>query len=199
MSRTRWPLSTLGEACEKITDGTHHSPEIQPAGIPYVTAKHLKEHGLDFDSDPWFVSREDHRQIYARCDPRPNDVLYIKDGATTGLAAVNHYPFEFSMLSSLALLRPDPAHVEADYLCHWLNNRLVKRELLGRMAGVAIRRLTLAKIRAVPIPVPPVSLQRDFARRVAAVERLKAAHRASMADMDALFASLQYRAFQGEL
>jgi type I restriction enzyme S subunit len=31
------------------------------------------------------------------------------------------------------------------------------------------------------------------------VEKLKAAHRASLAEMDALFASLQHRAFRGEL
>ncbi len=38
-----------------------------------------------------------------------------------------------------------------------------------------------------------------FARRVAAVERLKASHRAAPAQLDALFASLQHRAFRGEL
>jgi type I restriction enzyme S subunit len=42
-------------------------------------------------------------------------------------------------------------------------------------------------------------LQREFARRVAAVEKLKTAQRASLAEMDALFASLQHRAFCGEL
>ncbi len=50
-----------------------------------------------------------------------------------------------------------------------------------------------------PIPLPTVELQHDFARRVAAVEKLKATHRASLAELDALFASLQHRAFRGEL
>jgi type I restriction enzyme S subunit len=54
-------------------------------------------------------------------------------------------------------------------------------------------------VRMFQINVPPLALQRDFARRVAAVEKLKAAHRASLAEMDALFASLQHRAFRGEL
>ena len=46
---------------------------------------------------------------------------------------------------------------------------------------------------------PPLRKQQDFARRVAAVDKLKAAHRASLAQLDALFASLQHRAFRGEL
>lgn len=41
--------------------------------------------------------------------------------------------------------------------------------------------------------------QRKIARRVVAVEMLKAAHCASLAKLDALFASLQHRAFRGEL
>ena len=38
-----------------------------------------------------------------------------------------------------------------------------------------------------------------FARRVTAVEALKTAQRASLAELDALFATLQHRAFKGEL
>ncbi len=41
---------------------------------------------------------------------------------------------------------------------------------------------------------PAIPLQREFARRVTAVEALKTAQRASLAELDALFASLQHRA-----
>jgi type I restriction enzyme S subunit len=47
--------------------------------------------------------------------------------------------------------------------------------------------------------IPPIELQLDFARRVAAVEKLKAIQRTSLVQLDALFASLQHRAFRGEL
>ena len=45
----------------------------------------------------------------------------------------------------------------------------------------------------------PIRLQREFARRVTAVKALKTAQRASLAELDALFATLQHRAFKGEL
>ena len=54
-------------------------------------------------------------------------------------------------------------------------------------------------VRAIDIPLPPLVLQRQFAHRAAAVEKLKASHRASLAQLDALFSSLQHRAFRGEL
>ncbi len=176
----------LAEACEKITDGTHHSPPIQPAGIPYVTAKHIKADGPDFFSDPWFVSENDHREIFSRCDPRPGDVLYIKDGATTGIAAVNRYAFEFSMLSSVALLRPRAAVLTPEFLCHWLNAPLVKRRILGGMAGVAIRRLTLEKINAIRVPLPPAPEQRRIAAILDKADELRAKRRAAISKLDSL-------------
>jgi type I restriction enzyme S subunit len=45
----------------------------------------------------------------------------------------------------------------------------------------------------------PIAVQREFARRVTAVEALKSARRASLAELDAPFATLQHRAFKGEL
>jgi type I restriction enzyme, S subunit len=49
------------------------------------------------------------------------------------------------------------------------------------------------------IPVPPLSLQEEFRRRVQSIETLKKQQRQSLAEMDALFESLQHRAFRGEL
>lgn len=67
------------------------------------------------------------------------------------------------------------------------------------MVGSTSQHLNVKELKALPIPMPPLALQHDFARRVAAVEKLKTAHRASLVAMDALFASLQHRAFRGEL
>ncbi|WP_445289190.1 type II toxin-antitoxin system antitoxin SocA domain-containing protein [Variovorax atrisoli] len=48
-------------------------------------------------------------------------------------------------------------------------------------------------------PVPPLSLQLNFSARMQAVERLKGFHRVALIRLDELFASLQHRAFRGEL
>ena len=55
------------------------------------------------------------------------------------------------------------------------------------------------EISALEIPVPPIALQQTFATRIQAIEALKATHRTALAQLDALFASLQQRAFAGEL
>lgn len=62
-----------------------------------------------------------------------------------------------------------------------------------------IASINMTQLRSFPLLFPPLSVQHEFARRVGAVEKLQAAHRASLAELDALFAVLQHRAFRGEL
>jgi type I restriction enzyme S subunit len=193
-----WTLSKLSDVCDKITDGTHHSPPTLSEGVPYITAKHLKVHGLEFFSDPWFVSEEEHKKIYSRCNPEKGDVLYIKDGATTGIAAINNYDFEFSMLSSLALLKVGK-YITSEYLCDWLNNKSVRSSHLKNIAGAAITRLTLAKIKNFYIPIPPLSLQTEYKSIKLKITEVTFDIKKQEAESLNLFNSLLQRAFRGEL
>ncbi|GMV83795.1 MAG: hypothetical protein AMXMBFR7_49790 [Planctomycetota bacterium] len=89
----------------------------------------------------------------------------------------------------------DPATVE--FVRSWLS--FLQKSLEDAAPESAQKNINLALLRSLTVPVPPITLQREFARRVAAVEALKTAQRASLAELDALFASLQHRAFRGEL
>ena len=75
----------------------------------------------------------------------------------------------------------------------------VKNQADRRIKGIGVPDLHLDQIQSFLIPLPTMGQQREFARRVAAVEKLKTAQRAALAELDALFASLQHRAFRGEL
>lgn len=62
-----------------------------------------------------------------------------------------------------------------------------------------IASINMTQLREFPLILPPIDLQRAFAARVAEIDKRKAEHRAHLAKLDALFASLQHRAFRGEL
>ena len=82
-----------------------------------------------------------------------------------------------------------------DYLAFAL-----QRANLNRVASQSGQPLVSAsRIYPVEILVPTIDDQQTFATRIQAVEALKATHRASLAELDALFASLQHRAFAGTL
>jgi type I restriction enzyme S subunit len=188
----------LGDVCDKITDGTHFSPPNVLSGIPYITAKHLKQDVINFYSNPTYISKQHHAEIYSRCTPKKGDVLYIKDGATTGIAAVNEYEFEFSMLSSLALIKPNKLKLNSYFLSSYLNNEIVKKELIrSYMAGAAIKRFTLDKINKFEIVLPSIDLQNSYEikwkKLQESINNVKASHSTS------LFSSLIQQAFNGTL
>lgn len=90
---------------------------------------------------------------------------------------------------------PNSATVE--FVRVWLS--FLQKTLEDNAPESAQKNINLALLRGLDVPLPPLSLQQQFAWRIAAVEKLKAAHRTSLAELDALFASLQHRAFRGEL
>lgn len=75
----------------------------------------------------------------------------------------------------------------------------IKNQADRRIKGIGVPDLHLDQIQNLLIPLPTMDEQRDFSHCIAAVEKLKASHRASLEKLDALFASLQDRAFKGEL
>ena len=158
-----WEKRSLKEVCVKLTDGTHFSPESFKTGeYKYVTAKNIKVSGFDF-SNISYVPEEVHRPIYERCNPEYEDVLYIKDGATTGTAMINNLKEEFTLLSSVALLKQDRNTMNGYFLTALLNNEDMYLDIRNNMGGAAITRLTIAKMNAIRVIVPPIALQEKFA------------------------------------
>lgn len=166
-----WLWSTLGAIAKKITDGTHHSPASFPAGdYMYLSAKNIKSWGIDL-SDVTYVPASVHAQIYARCDPEYGDILYIKDGATTGVLTVNTLREQFSLLSSVGVIKPGASLLSA-YLALVMKSPFFYRAMRAGMTGVAITRVTLAKLNAAFIPIPPLAEQARIVARVDELMRL---------------------------
>ena len=190
-----WNKRTLKEVCIKLNDGTHFSPESFSMGdYKYITAKNIKASGFDF-SNITYVPEAVHRPIFERCNPEQGDVLYIKDGATTGIAIVNTLKEEFTLLSSVALLKQNRNVINGYFLAALLNNADMYSDIRNNMGGAAITRLTIAKLNAVKVIVPPLDLQNRFAAFVHQVDKSKVAVQKSLDEAQLLFDSLMQQYF----
>ena len=198
-----WRTVTFKDVCLKVTDGTHHSPVNTPTGeYMYVTAKNIKETGIDL-TNITFVSKDVHDEIYSRCDVQYGDVLYIKDGATTGIATVNTIDEPFSLLSSVAVLRPDKKQIIAKYMVYNLNSSKTKAMMINNMSGNAITRLTLSKIKTATITVCLLDEQAVIVGILddilAKEQQAKEAAEGVLEKIDLIKKAILARAFRGEL
>lgn len=76
-----------------------------------------------------------------------------------------------------------------------------RREIARRATGTSgsMKNISQEKVLAIRCGLPPLQLQQEFAERVSAIENVRLAQRTQLAELDALFASLQNRAFKGLL
>jgi len=155
-----WLVVSASDACAKIQDGTHFSPRLGGNDYLYITSKNIRFGYLDISFAPR-IDAVQHRAIYKRCDVKKGDLLLTKDGANTGNATLNTLDEEFSLLSSVAFLRFDPNKHSAAYFLQQILTSQGQRQIQDAMAGNAITRLTLEKIKKLRFPLPPTPAEQE--------------------------------------
>jgi type I restriction enzyme, S subunit len=102
--------------------------------------------------------------------------------------------------SSFIRVTPNSEKIDVLFLFHYLSNDWVKQKCIRPFVTQStISGINQSNLARVPILIPPLPLQQEFAQRIAAIEALKTTQKEALSQLDALFASLQHRAFRGEL
>lgn len=139
-----WTVIKLKHLC-KITDGTHFSPQTTDVGKPYITVSNVANSRIDIQG-ALTISEEDFETLVKQgCQPKIGDVLLSKDG-TVGRTAVVVDDNAFVCLSSLSILSPCN-HLDSFFLKYMLDSVLLQDQMIQAMAGSALRRITISKIK----------------------------------------------------
>ena len=201
----RYPVCRLGTLTSHIVDGPHQTPQYLPegvTGIPFVTVKNMVSGRLEFDGVN-YISEDDHRLFSKRCRAERGDVLYSKDGATRGQPCFVDTDREFSFFVSVALIKPLRHQLDGNYLVHLLSSSWIRDRMIDRSRGDMIPHIVLREIRAFPVPLPPISEQRQIVAELdrfqADVDALKRLQVETASELDALLPSILDKAFKGEL
>jgi type I restriction enzyme S subunit len=195
-----WVLVPLGKVCMKITDGTHDTPKTVEHGIRYITAQHVKSGTIDFEQS-FFLSEEEHKIIYSRCNPERGDVLLVNIGAGTATPALVDVDFEFSM-KNIALLKPDRQIIDSQYLEY--HQMFVRPRIFSQVSrGGAQPFIGLNLIKIIPFSLPPISEQKEIVTRIKCLfeklELLKMLYQDTELYFNRLNQSILAKAFRGEL
>ena len=163
-----WEMKTLGEICEKITDGTHKTPKYELSGVPFLSIQNISKGYFDLSSVK-YISYEEHIELAKRCEPKLNDILFCRIG-TLGKAIKNTLNFEFSIFVSLALIRLKDKSM-ADYVVNVLNcGYIVDWINQNKVDGVHTSKINLNTLKTLPIPLPPLAVQEQIVTQVGQIE-----------------------------
>ena len=131
-----WEMVELEKVCEKITDGSHFSPETQDEGYPYITVRDVVGDKIDFENCKYIDEKNYKDLLKTDCNPLKNDILFSKDG-TVGKVTLVDFEKEFVVLSSLAIIRPNtkiinPVFLKIVFQSDYFMNKAIENKTGGR-------------------------------------------------------------------
>lgn len=199
---SEWKEVKLEDVCSKITDGSHFSPKSKIDGLyPYITVKDVKNDIIDFANSKRIDKDEYDLLVKSGCKPQLNDVLFSKDG-TVGKVVLIKYNKEFVVLSSLAIIRPKQI-IESKFLYYILKSPQFLIEATNKKVGVAIRRIILATLKKISVPLPTIPEQQqivaEIEKRFAVADEMEKAVNDSLLQAEKLKQSILKQAFAGKL
>ena len=194
-----WPFTRLDQLVRRddsINYGVVQPGDALDEGVPLVRVGDV----VDENFDPAALKRIDAaiEQGYKRSRLRGDEILVTCVGSIGVVALVEPSMKGFNIARAVSRI-PVSAQVNRVFLASYLRTDYVQRYFTSELRTVSQPTLNIKQICETRVIQPPLDLQQTFATRIAAIEALKATHRRALAALDALFASLQQRAFAGAL
>ena len=159
-----WEWVRLGTILYKLSDGTHSRPRYVASGIPFISVKDVSDGKLDF-SDCKYITAEEHRELYSRCNPEYGDILLTKVG-TTGIPVLVDTTNEFSLFVSVALLKFNQEMLSNEYLIYLINSPLVQKQVEKNTRGVGNKNWVMRDIANTLIVIPPLLEQKRIVSKL---------------------------------
>ena len=194
-----WEQSELGDLVatdDRINYGVVQPGDEHPGGKPLIRVGDFVGGELDL-SGIKFISPEIDAQ-YERSRLLGTELLVSCVGSIGTVCRVPAEAKGHNIARAVARV-PLGSKVEREFMLFCLRSAGVQNYFASETRTVSQPTLNIGLIKTATVTVPPLSLQRRFAAMVESIERQKTRHRAHLAELDALFASLQHRAFRGEL
>ncbi|MDM8086422.1 restriction endonuclease subunit S [Cellulomonas cellasea] len=199
-----WERAALGEVVGKIDNGTSPNCEARPA--------EPDEWGvLKLGAVSYGMFRPGENKAYSgqvgRMSPnevRAGDVLMTRKNTRElvgAVAVVDDVRPRLLLPDLIFRLHLDQERVDSRYFQAMMMNERVRPAVRDLSSGSAasMPNISKARLRTLTICLPPIQLQRQFSRRIMEIRAQRVLIERARAADDELFASLQSRAFRGEL
>jgi type I restriction enzyme S subunit len=164
-----WEVKPLGELCEVVTKGTTPTTagyRFQESGINFIKVESIGLSGELLPDMFSYVSEECHRE-QARSQLKENDILFSIAGALGRAALVGQDVLPANTNQALAIVRlREDAPLDHRFLLKLLASSIVTDQTAGMSGGAAQQNLSLAQVKDIKVPIPPLPEQQRIVGKV---------------------------------
>ena len=171
-----WPeksLEGLADIVSGITKG-RKTTEAELIEVPYMAVSNVKSGYIDWTSVKTILATKQEIEQYRLM---PDDILMTEGGDPdkVGRGAIIKNPLKDSIHQNhIFRVRLDESELLPAYFAEYLQHQKAKRYFLGcakQTTGIAS--INMRQLRALPVLIPPLSLQNQFAAFVGEVDKSK--------------------------
>ena len=195
----RLRLVQIAEVVSGVAKGRKFNGQ-QPVDVPYLRVANVQAGHLDLSEIKTIQALPEEVEALAL---RKGDVLLTEGGDFDKLgrgAMLEHDLPNCIHQNHVFRVRVNKSRLEPIVFAKYLLTNEAKRYFLGCAKQTTnLASINMRQLRALPVPVPPVPLQQEFARRVAEIRELESGQAASRLRLENLFQSMLHRAFNGEI
>jgi type I restriction enzyme S subunit len=197
-----WPLEPLGSLSLRFSDGPFGSnlkgSDYVDEGVRVIRLQNIGVGEFD-GTDAAYVS-PDHFARLSKHECLPGDVLI----ATLGDPNLRACQLPESVLKAVnkadcVQMRVDERIATPQYVVGLINQPGLLSRALSLTTGQTRTRISMGRLRSLRVPVPPIETQVLYTLAIARLNATEAILLRHSAHLDALFESLQQRAFAGSL
>ena len=153
----------------------------------------------DFDLGSYFIKKSDYERLVP-FKVSSNNLLISCSGTIGNIAAVPVHAAPGVMNQALLKIDLDESIMLNSFFLGLWRSQSFEQQVLGMTHGTGMKNMkSMNELKGINFLVPPINIQHRFAAIVESVEEQRAIQRAHLAELDTLFASLQSRAFRGDL
>jgi type I restriction enzyme S subunit len=184
-------------------DGNHGSlypraDDFGDEGIPFLSAKSISAEG--YIEDRLTERLAENKAARLRHGWIMSGDVVLAHNATVGKVGLYRGEYERAIVgTSLTIFRPNPERILPEFLFAALRARDFQSQLTKNMGQTTRNQVPITAQRSLKFPIPNIKTQELFAQKAVAIEATREYGRAHLAKLEDLFASLQARAFRGEL
>jgi type I restriction enzyme, S subunit len=195
-----WSTDYLYQLCSKVVDCPHSTPiyTSTPTAYACVRSSDIQDGFLDWSTTKYIDYQEYQKRIRIHV-PMPNEVVYCREGARFGNAAIIPNGKKVCLGQRMMLFRAAPDVATPEFIWAFLESESTRKQADGIVGGSASPHLNVGDIKEFIAIIPPLPLQQKFAQIVQKYERLRAQQKEAERQAEHLFQTLLHKAFQGEL
>ena len=171
-----WEIHSLSDYIEFLTSGSRGwSQYFSDTGAYFITIKNVKGGKIIFD-DVQFVSPPNNAEA-VRTKIQEGDLLISITADLGRTAVVSREVAEYGgyINQHLSCIRLNRNYLEPFFVANFLESDAGKRQFAAKNQNAVKAGLNFNSIRSLRIPVPPLSLQRDFIAFIEELDKSKLA------------------------